>query len=102
VPTFVLTTDVQVARRIQLLWGMRPIHLARDVQHREDLIEIVERELLARRHVRPGECLILLMGFPIRLKALTNLLRIHRVRPVAKAPAAKPRQADRTAGRRKR
>ncbi|MEO7795484.1 MAG: pyruvate kinase alpha/beta domain-containing protein, partial [Thermoanaerobaculia bacterium] len=85
--TFVLTTDAQVARRIQLLWGMRPIHLIRDVQHREDLIEIVERELLARRFVRPGECLILLMGFPIRQKALTNLLRIHRVGPRAKAPA---------------
>jgi len=80
VPTFVFTTDAQVARRIQLLWGMRPIHLARDVQHREDLIEIVERELLERRLVRPGECVILLMGFPIRQKALTNLLRIHRVR----------------------
>ena len=80
VPTFVFTTDAQVARRIQLLWGMRPIHLARDVQHREDLIEIVERELLDRRLVRPGECVILLMGFPIRQKALTNLLRIHRVR----------------------
>ena len=80
VPTFVLTTDAQVARRIQLLWGMRPVHLVRDVQHRDDLIEIVERELLERRLVRPGECLILLMGFPIRQKALTNLLRIHRVR----------------------
>ncbi|MDQ1348795.1 MAG: pyruvate kinase [Acidobacteriota bacterium] len=80
VPTFVFTTDAQVARRIQLLWGMRPIHLPRDVQHREDLIEIVERELLERRLVRPGECVILLMGFPIRQKALTNLLRIHRVR----------------------
>jgi pyruvate kinase len=79
VPTFVFTTDAQVARRIQLLWGMRPIHLARDVQHREDLIEIVERELLDRRLVRPGECVILLMGYPIRQKALTNLLRIHRV-----------------------
>ncbi len=87
VPTFVFTTDAQVARRIQLLWGMRPIHLARDVQHREDLIEIVERQLLDRRLVRPGECVILLMGFPIRHKALTNLLRIHRVSARAGARA---------------
>jgi pyruvate kinase len=100
VPTFVLTTDAQVARRIQLLWGMRPIHLVRDVQHREDLIEIVERELLELRLVRPGECLILLMGFPIRQKALTNLLRIHRVGGRPKVPAkrgkagAKPAPPD--------
>ena len=102
VPTFVLTTDAQVARRIQLLWGMRPIHLARDVQHREDLIEIVERELLERRDVRPGECLILLMGFPIRQKALTNLLRIHRVRARQKSPAAEPTKPAKPAGTRKR
>ncbi|MGE0641323.1 MAG: pyruvate kinase [Thermoanaerobaculia bacterium] len=93
VPTFVFTTDAQVARRIQLLWGTRPIHLERDVQHRDDLIEQVENELLDRKHVRPGECMILLMGWPIRDRPLTNLLRIHRVRPQRpSATAARPRR----------
>ncbi len=101
VPTFVFTTDAQVARRIQLLWGMRPIHLLRDVQHREDLIEIVERELLDRRLVRPGECVILLMGYPIRQKALTNLLRIHRVRARAEGRARTPVKVRLGAGARK-
>jgi pyruvate kinase len=73
------TTDVRVARR-PLLWGMVPIRLEREVQHRGDLIQVVERELLDRRLVRPGECIILLMGYPIDEKPLTNLLRIHRVR----------------------
>ena len=80
VPTLVFTTDVRVARRIQLLWGTVPIRLEREVQHRGDLIQVVERELLVRRLVRPGECIILLMGYPIDEKPLTNLLRIHRVR----------------------
>jgi pyruvate kinase len=79
VPTLVFTTDERVARRIQLLWGVRPIWLEREVQHREDLIPVVERELLIRRLVRPGECIILLMGYPIQDKPLTNLLHIHRV-----------------------
>ena len=79
VPTLVFTTDAQVARRIQLLWGTRPIHLAHEVQHRDDLIQVVERELLLRRLIRPGECLILLMGYPIQERPLTNLLRVHRV-----------------------
>ncbi len=79
VPTLVFTTDARVARRIQLLWGTRPIHLAHEVQHREDLIEVVERELLIRRLIRPGECVILLMGYPIQERPLTNLLRVHRV-----------------------
>ena len=79
VPTLVFTTDARVARRIQLLWGTRPIHLAQEVQHRDDLIQVVERELLIRRLIRPGQCLILLMGYPIQERPLTNLLRIHRV-----------------------
>ena len=79
VPALVFTTDAAVARRMQLLWGTHPVHLAKEVQHRDDLIEVVERELLVRRIVRPGECIILLMGFPIQERPLTNLLRIHRV-----------------------
>jgi pyruvate kinase len=79
VPALVFTTDAAVARRMQLLWGTHPIHLEKEVQHREDLIQAVERELLVRRLIRPGECIILLMGFPIQEKPLTNLLRIHRV-----------------------
>jgi pyruvate kinase len=81
VPALVFTTDAAVARRMQLLWGTHPIHLPREVQHRDDLVEVVERELLLRRLIRPGECIILLMGFPIRERPLTNLLRIHRVAP---------------------
>ena len=79
VPTLVFTTDEQVARRVQLIWGTRPIHLRREVQHRQDLVHVVERELLERRLIQPGACIVLLMGFPIDEKPLTNLLRIHRV-----------------------
>jgi pyruvate kinase len=79
VPTLVFTTDERVARRIQLLWGTRPIRLEHEVQHRGDLVQVVERELLIRRLIRPGECIVLLMGYPIEEKPLTNLLRIHRV-----------------------
>ncbi len=87
VPTLVFTTDAAVARRIQLLWGTSPVLIENEVQHRDDLIQIVERELLRRRQIRPGECLILLMGYPIQEKPLTNLLRIHRVPRAAARPA---------------
>jgi len=87
-PTLVFTTDAAVARRIQLLWGTVPIRLEREVQHRNDLIQVVERELLDRQLLRPGECIVLLMGYPIEEKPLTNLLRIHRVPPRRKSPSS--------------
>jgi pyruvate kinase len=79
VPTLVFTIDARVARRVQLLWGTMPILLEHEVQHRRDLVQLVEGELLARKLIRRGECIILLMGHPIEEKPLTNLLRIHRV-----------------------
>ena len=82
-PTFVFTTDARVARRIQLVWGVRPFFLAHDVQRGEDLAEAVERHLLRARRVAPGECIVILMGYPIHRKPLTNLMRIHRVRRLA-------------------
>jgi len=83
-PAVVFTTDPAVARRMQLLWGILPIRLEHEVQHRGDLVQVVERELLLRRLLRPGDCIILLMGHPIEERPLTNLLRIHRVpRPAA-------------------
>jgi pyruvate kinase len=78
-PILVFTTDERVARRIRLLWGTHPIRLARDLRRRADLVRVVERELLARRLIRRGECLVLLMGHPVEDRPLTNLLRIHRV-----------------------
>ena len=66
------------------------------------MIAVVERELLDRRLVRPGECVILLMGFPIRQKALTNLLRIHRVAARAPVPPKGRAKGPVRAGDRKR
>jgi pyruvate kinase len=94
VPTIVFTTDERVARRIQLLWGMVPIRLEREVQHRRDLVAVVERELLRRRMIRSGECVILLMGHPVEEKPLTNLLRIHRVRDAAAGDRPRKRSRE--------
>lgn len=79
-PIIVFTTDPQVARQTQLVWGVRPLFLRRDVQHHDQVVKVVDERLLAARLARPGERIIVLMGDPIREKPLTNLLRVHRVR----------------------
>ena len=43
--------------------------------------QVVERELLAAKLVVPGERIIILMGHPVRERPLTNLMRVHRIRP---------------------
>jgi pyruvate kinase len=79
-PILVFTTDPAVARRIQLVWGVRPLLMDTEADHHDEVVEVVERQLLATGLARPGESIVILMGDPIRDRPLTNLLRVHRLR----------------------
>ncbi|MCB1054176.1 MAG: pyruvate kinase [Acidobacteria bacterium] len=80
VSVLAFTTDTAIARRIQLLWGVQPLVLESDVEHHDEVVEVVDRELQARGLAEPDEVIIILMGDPIRERPRTNLMRIHRVR----------------------
>ena len=80
VPVVVFTADPAVARRVQLFWGVRALVMSDEVAHHDEVVEVVDRHLLENRLARPGDCVVVLMGDPIRDRPLTNLLRVHRVR----------------------
>jgi pyruvate kinase len=79
-PILVFTTDPAVARRIQLVWGVRPSLMETEVEHHDEVVEVVERHLLQTGLAQPGEDIVILMGDPIRERPLTNLMRVHRLR----------------------
>lgn len=78
-PILIFTTQVEVARRVQLLWGVRPLLLEREVRSLDQIVEVVDARLRSERLARKGESIILLMGDPIRARPLTNLMRIHKL-----------------------
>ena len=80
-PIMAFTPDARVARQIQLVWGVRPFVAEFQVGSLEDIVQVVERELLAAQLVKPGERIIILMGHPVRERPLANLMRVHRIRP---------------------
>ena len=80
VPVLVFTADPAVARRVQLFWGVRALVMSEEVAHHDEVVEVVDRHLLEDRLARPADCVVILMGDPIRERPLTNLLRVHRVR----------------------
>lgn len=79
-PILVFTTDPAVARRIQLVWGVRPLLMDAEVEHHDEVVEVVERQLLETGSARPGEGIVILMGDPIHERPLTNLMRVHWLR----------------------
>ncbi len=79
-PITVFTRDVGVARRVQLVWGARPLLMDVEVRHHDEVVSLVDRLLIEADLAQPGDLILILMGVPIGEKPLTNLMRVHRVR----------------------
>ncbi len=85
-PLTVVTHDLQVARRLQLVWGARPLLIEVVAEHHDQLVEIVDGLLLDEGLAEVGDVVIMLMGVPVSERPLTNLMRVHRVRKHPPAP----------------
>ena len=79
-PIVAFTPDEEVARQLQLVWGVRPLVVGADVGSLDDVVQVVELQLLEAGLAAPGERVIILMGHPIHERPLTNLMRVHRIR----------------------
>ncbi|MDA8016507.1 MAG: pyruvate kinase [Thermoanaerobaculia bacterium] len=79
-PITVFTRNEEVARRVQLVWGARPVLLEYEVNHHDEVVASVDRILVEKQLARPGDTITILMGDPIDQRPLTNLMRVHRVR----------------------
>ena len=79
-PITVFTRDTRVARRVQLVWGARPLLIDRQVRDHDEVVSLVDRQLLDAGLAEPGDVIVILMGVPIAERPLTNLMRVHRVR----------------------
>ncbi|MEM7483201.1 MAG: pyruvate kinase [Acidobacteriota bacterium] len=79
-PIVLFTNSLPVARQLQLVWGVDPHYLPDRLEHHAEVIELVDRELLARGLAAAGEIIVALMADPIRERTRTNLMRVHPVR----------------------
>jgi pyruvate kinase len=86
-PIVVFTPEEAIARQLALVWGVTPFVLGEDLQHLDEVVRVVDRELLARRQAQAGEVIVVIMGAPIPERRQANLMRVHRVRGSKAAPA---------------
>ncbi|MEM7048878.1 MAG: pyruvate kinase [Acidobacteriota bacterium] len=84
----VFTNSLTVARQLNLVWGVEPHFLPDRLEHHDEVIQLVDRELLTRRLATPGTTIVALMADPIRERARTNLMRVHQVRTAEQWRAA--------------
>ncbi len=78
VPIYAFTPSEAVARRLSPVYGVRPI-LAPDVPSTDDMLALMDRVLVERNLVRPGDGVVFVAGQPIGRAGSTNLLKLHRI-----------------------
>jgi pyruvate kinase len=78
-PIIGFCTKDRTRRRLALNWGIRTDALdpSRDV---EAMVHSVERRLIDRNLVKPGDRLVIVFGAPVGEKGHTNSVRLHEVR----------------------
>ncbi|MHB8508835.1 MAG: pyruvate kinase [Candidatus Dormibacteria bacterium] len=75
-PILAVTPNLPVARRLQLLYGVRTI-LVKDARTLPRTFARLEAAVIATRHGRPGELVVLVYGLPMGTKGTTNTVRVH-------------------------
>ncbi len=77
-PIIGLTAVEATARRLALVWGVRPVH-ARDCTDFDDMVDHAAEVARASGLADPGDRIAILAGVPFGTPAATNTLRIARV-----------------------
>ena len=77
-PIIGLTSRQATARRLALVWGVRPVH-ARDCNSFDDMVDHATEVALISGLADPGDRIAIVAGVPFGTPAATNTLRIARI-----------------------
>ena len=78
VPILAFTSVEKTYRRMPMLWGVIP-SLVPHVDTLEDMLASVDKEILERGTVQPGQQVVVVCGFPVGAKCPPNLALLHTV-----------------------
>ena len=78
VPILAFTPHEQVARALNMLWGVEPRTLP-PFKTIEEMMRAVDRALLKSKLAERNDLVVVLAGSPIGVTGSTNLIKVHRV-----------------------
>jgi pyruvate kinase len=76
VPIYAFTSDLDVARRLALWWGITPV-LCQIEDELEANIAAMERYLMEKRRAMPAETIVITGSHPFGVGVHTNFVRFH-------------------------
>ncbi len=78
-PIVAFTPDQRVYHRLNLTWGVTPLHISSSVASVEDLVYHIEHTLTHMGMAQTGDRILILGGSPVQVARGTNFLKIHRI-----------------------
>ncbi|MEM9156310.1 MAG: pyruvate kinase [Cyanobacteria bacterium P01_F01_bin.33] len=78
-PVVAITPSIAVYHRLNLIWGVQPIHIDSEVTTFEALVEQAQTTLLQRNLVIPGDKILIMGGIPTQTPRGTNFLTLHAI-----------------------
>ena len=78
IPILTYTPLPRVLRQLSLLWGVTP-YLVGVVHHTDEMVDQVDRDLIAHGLASEGELVVIVAGVPPGIPGTTNGMRVHKV-----------------------
>ena len=78
VPIYAFCSHESVARQLSIVYGVSAI-VASPMTSTDHMLHEMERLLVERGHVKPGDNIVFVAGQPVGLRGSTNMLKLHRV-----------------------
>jgi pyruvate kinase len=75
-PIIAVTPDEKMLRRLQLVWGVYPIH-AEMANSTDEMLELSVDTAMKSKMIKHGDLVIITAGVPVRESGTTNLMKIH-------------------------
>ncbi|WP_036482018.1 pyruvate kinase [Myxosarcina sp. GI1] len=79
VPVVAFTPNIKVYHRLNLIWGIEPIHVEHQTETFEQLVQLTETQLRERNLATTGDLVLIMGGIPTRKPKGTNFLKIHTI-----------------------
>ncbi len=77
-PTYAFTTTETVARRLSVVYGVKPV-VVEGLRSTDEMMAFMDRVLVEQTPVKNGEGVVFVAGQPIGRPGTTNLIKLHRV-----------------------
>lgn len=77
-PVIAVTPDEGVARKLELVWGVKPV-IKEDTPDTDELIERAVEGAVESGLVKNGDLVVITAGVPVGVKGTTNLLKVQLV-----------------------